>query len=237
MSTYQKNQIDDMASDAFIKQRILSFVEECQAADVPYCVYINESNGIQALPILSRLNIPARFCYIKSTHLERKSVADVIGDLPNELLLSAALGERILVIDYGARKDRSRAVYQGVPFVKYVMDRFWLDRIPKRTWIYPRSNTNPAIQDASQTFSEWFERIGKRNEKKLSHVREIARENLLGDAHGVHIEGVSAATSHDGDKLFYMQTKKEYFEEIEQKMSRLGVAEMDSTSVAVRLRA
>lgn len=218
-TTYKKHEIDDAASDAYVEDGIRTFVSSCEADGVPYCVYINESNGIQALPILTKMNIPARFCYIKSSHLERKAIADVIGDLPNEMLLSAALGERILVVDYGARKDRSRAVYQGVPLVKYVLDRFWLDRIPERVWIYPRSNVHPTVQDAHHTFNEWYERLGRRNEKKLAYTKEIARECLLGSSDGVHIEGLSAATTHDGDKLYYMRLKKQYFEDIAKKMS------------------
>lgn len=214
---YDKNELDDEIVASRMKQKIESFVLDCKAKGEPYAVYVNETNGIQALPVLGELGIPARFCYIRSTHFESKATSTAIANLPQDLLLSAALGENILIIDYGACKDRSRAVYQGVPYVKYVLDRAWLGLCPEKVWIRPRSNTRELMRETGNTFDAWYREVGKKNKKRLRVYQEIARENLRED--GVSLTGISEATVHDNDKLYYARVKKEYFDCLSRSMT------------------
>lgn len=208
---YRKEEIDEAVSDAYIRENILDFIARAEKASHPWCIYVNESNGVQALPMLSELEIPARFCHIRSTHFERKQSSDALLELPDDMLLSAAFGEWILVIDYGARKDRSRAVWQGVPYVSYVLNRFWLGISPDKVLVFPRSNAKPFPQDVTRVFDEWYGKVGAKQHSKLMPFADIARERLsrIGS---VHIEGASAATVHDNDKMYYAKLKKDYFD-------------------------
>lgn len=208
---YKKEEIDETASDAYIRENVIDFISRAEKAGRPWCIYVNESNGIQALPMLSELGVPARFCHIRSTHFERKQSSDALLELPDDMLLSAALGEWILVIDYGARKDRSRAIWQGVPYVSYVLNRLWLEIVPDKVLVFPRSNAKPVPQDVTRVFAEWYGKVGAKQRSKLMPFADIAKERLSGTG-GVHVEGTSAATTHDNDKLYYARLKKEYFD-------------------------
>lgn len=214
MTKYVKGSIDNAASDAFIARAIDEHISSCAERGTKAVFYVNESNGIQALPILSSRGILARFCYIKSTHFEGKHTNRAICELPLDFLMSCAIGDDILVIDYGTRKDRSRAVYQGVPFLKYALDRIWLDREPDSVRIFPRSNDRESGVETIASFRKWFDLIGKKQEGKLLPFRDIARDNLRGTNEGVKLAGASAATTHDGDKLFYARIKRAYFENL-----------------------
>lgn len=212
---YGRDELSDEIVAARMRQRISDFVSGCEEQGKPYAIYVNETNGLQALPILFELGIPARFCHVRSTHFESKATSAAIKELPQEMLLSAALGEHILVVDYGACKDRSRAVYQGIPYVKYVLDRAWLGIVPEKVWIRPRSNTRDLLRECAGTFDEWYRELGTKAKKKLRSYQGIACESLMPD--GVSITGISEATTHDGDKLYYARIKKEYFD----KMARM----------------
>lgn len=210
MAKYTKDFIDNTVSDAFISAAVAEHIESAQAAGKSPVIYANESNGIQALPLLADMGVLARFCYIRSTHFERKCVGTAVKDLPEDLLLSCAMGDDILVIDYGTRKDRSRAIYQGIPFVKYCLDRAWLDIVPERVFIYPRTNAMDRKQNATMCFDKWYLELGGKVLTKINRYRDIAKEHLAGQDSGVMLRGVSAATTHDGEKNYHARLKREY---------------------------
>lgn len=85
--------------------------------------YINLTNGIEAIPILSE---GYHFIRIQSTQCEQKHWDRVIQELDYDFLINAALGNECVIYDYGARKPNARAMYQGVEFIKYVLHRRWL---------------------------------------------------------------------------------------------------------------
>ena len=91
--------------------------------------FLNLTNGIQALedygPNVLR---PYSFLRLQSTWCEQKRWADVLAALPDDFLVRAALGEEILVYDYGAHADVPRAVWQGLEWVKYALCRRWYER-------------------------------------------------------------------------------------------------------------
>lgn len=206
---YDKHEIDDAVSDAYIRAAVKDFIASAESDCTPYAVYVNESNGLQALPLLHELGVSPCFCYIRSTHFERKQPNDAIRDIPDDMLASASMGYRILVVDYGARKDKSRAVWQGVPYLKYVLERAWLGKSPERVWLYPRSNTNPTKQDATCVFKQWYGDIEDGVLQRLMKYRGMAKASLCFDT-GCRIEGISAPTSHDNDKAYYAELKERY---------------------------
>lgn len=210
MAKYTKDSIDDTVSDTFISAAVAEHIESARVAGRSPVIYANESNGLQALPLLADMRVLARFCYIRSTHFERKCVGAAVKDLPEDLLLSCAMGDDILVIDYGTRKDRSRAIYQGIPFIKYCLDRAWLDIVPDRVFIYPRTNAMDRKQNVTTCFDKWYSELGGKVLAKIDRYRGIAKENLTGQDGGVMLSGVSAATTHDGEKGYHTRLKREY---------------------------
>lgn len=221
---YEKHEIDDDASDAYIANAVLDFIFRAEEAGAPWRVYVNRTNGIQALPVLCSNFIHPEFCYIRSTHFERKQPNSAISDIPFEMLELLALGAWIIVVDYGARKDRSRAIWQGVPYLEYVLNRAWLNIVPDRCIIYPRSNTDSNPQNVGDVFDQWYGDIDDATMEKITLYADTARktqEMLIGTGEpSIHIEGVSAPTSHDNDKEYYRNIMQLYQPEIAKHLGR-----------------
>ena len=86
--------------------------------------FINLTNGIEAIPLVKD---NYSFIRIQSTTCEQKRWDFLIQDLDNNLLMNLALGNKCIVYDFGARKKVSRALYQGVELLKFVLNKRWLD--------------------------------------------------------------------------------------------------------------
>lgn len=68
------------------------------------------------------------FVRIQSTACEQKRWGFIIEDLSYEFLIHAAMGNVCRIWDTSARKKVSRAIYQGLPWVKYAVERVWFSR-------------------------------------------------------------------------------------------------------------
>lgn len=101
--------------------------------------YINLSSGIDCLfdarhggketaLALSYYKEEVRFIRIQSTMCEQKLWDRVIMDLDYDFLLHLAMGHDVCIFDCSAKKEESRAIYQGLEFIKYVLNRVWFDR-------------------------------------------------------------------------------------------------------------
>lgn len=87
--------------------------------------FINLSSG------LAWLDLPQgprdfRLVRIQSTACEQKRWSFIIEDLSYEFLIRAARGDTCRVWDTSARKEVSRAIYQGLPWIRYASERRWL---------------------------------------------------------------------------------------------------------------
>ena len=157
-------------------------------------VYLNLTNGIE---FLDNELMQARvydFIRIQSTACEQKRWDFVIQDLDYGFLMDIALGYDVYVVDFGASKDTSRAVYQGVEFIKYVLNRRWLN-----TTIVSKVRGN----DCSNYFDECYRNLDKRTLKKLDYFKKF----LLTES--INLYGQSQSTSKDGDYEYYKNILKE----------------------------
>ena len=86
--------------------------------------FINLSNGIEYLD-----NIPniQGFTRIQSTACEQKRWWYIVSELDYTFLLHVALGNRVYIYDTSSKKKISRALYQGVEWIKFVLNKVWLD--------------------------------------------------------------------------------------------------------------
>jgi len=84
--------------------------------------FINLSNGAEYLP-----TIPVDgFVRIQSTACEQKRWWYIISELDYNFLLHVALGNKVFVYDTSSKKKVSRALFQGLEWVKFVLNKVWL---------------------------------------------------------------------------------------------------------------
>lgn len=154
--------------------------------------YVNLTNGIEAIP---KLKGNFRFIRIQSTFCEQHLWNRLLQDLDNDFLFNLALGNSVTIYDYGAGKPNSRALYQGVEFIRYVLTRRWLGS-EIRPNVDRTGNKDPG-KDCRAYFSECYARLSRRTKKKLDYFKPF----LLTDR--IAIKTVCSATYHDGDREFY----------------------------------
>jgi hypothetical protein len=147
--------------------------------------YVNLTNGLEAIEKLKEF----RTIRIQSTACEQKRWDFIIQDLDNDFLFNLAIGNLCIVYDYGANKKVSRALYQGIPFIKYCLEKYWLKEI----------QTVPIVRDnnCSAYFNDMYKILDKRTFKKLDYFIKFLNTTVI------NLKIISASTKHDGDINFY----------------------------------
>lgn len=166
---------------------------------MPTINYINLTNGIEAIP-----NIKGDYRYIRiqSTACEQHLWDRILQDLDYDFLMNLAVGNECIVYDYGANKPISRALYQGLLFVEYVLYKHWIgiEYSPK----VKRGENSEGI-DCSRYFDNAYRNLDKRTIMKLNYFKTFIPK----DMRTINLHTISRATSHDGDKLFYFNIIQE----------------------------
>ena len=88
--------------------------------------FLNLTNGIEALPLLG--DEPYHFVRIQSTACEQKRWAPILEDLDYTFLIALATGRECRIYDYSNKKEVPRALYQGVPWIHFALEKLWYDR-------------------------------------------------------------------------------------------------------------
>ena len=94
-------------------------------------LFVNLTTGLELFPRLcEEWAASVGFCHIRSTHLERSAYENLVRDLDCELLFLLACGVHCVVLDAGsARGDGvSRAIWQGLDFIRYLLSSRWLSK-------------------------------------------------------------------------------------------------------------
>lgn len=154
--------------------------------------YINLTNGIEALAGLPQNNV--HFIRIQSTLCEQHRWDQILQELDYDFLMNAALGNHLIVHDFGAGKPIPRAVYKGVEWIKYVLYRRWLGQA-----YHTRINRTPCEEPARNCdsyFDSCYRAMEKRTKRKLDYFKPFVAGNI-------NITAVTAQTRHDGDKLYF----------------------------------
>lgn len=89
--------------------------------------WVNLTNGLEWLrsPTYMNMSMFDGVVRIQSTACEQKRWGFILGDLDYGFLMALALGRSVSVWDAGANKTLSRALYQGVPWIEYAINRVW----------------------------------------------------------------------------------------------------------------
>jgi len=94
--------------------------------------FINLFGGLEWLTYHKPHRDGVHFVRIQSTACEQKRWDFVVRDLDHTLLLYLSQGYPCIVYDVSRKKSESRAIYQGLTFVKFVIDYFWFGRKPAK---------------------------------------------------------------------------------------------------------
>lgn len=147
--------------------------------------YLNLTNGLDALEkyYFSEINV----IRIQSTKMELKQCEDVIADLDYDFLLHLALGFRCVVYDYTkrGRKKQPRAIWQGLKWVEYVLNRIWFDQEMR------------CENGMNVFFREQYMKLSRKTRNKIKYFRKFLKTDHL------TIEVVTDLTKHDGDYCYF----------------------------------
>lgn len=149
-------------------------------------VYLNLTNGIESIG-----DFPdARFIRLQTVSCEQKKWDFLLQDLDYDFLLNLALGNIVFVIDYSQKHEFSRALWQGIPFIEYVLNRFWLG-VEKETYVKSFNCT--------EYFNECYNNLSKRTFKKLEYFKKFLNTD------SILIYYIGYQTTHDGDYKYYKE--------------------------------
>ncbi len=154
--------------------------------------YINLSSGAAWIPEFQRFELPEnptpldelkklsqlldplnlKVVRIQSTWCEQKLWGNILQDLDYSFLLDLALGREVHIYDTSARKETSRALYQGVPWIRYTLTKLWLKKeIPAEV----------RGQDVSKYFAQMYHLHvcqDKNLKTRLKYVKKFIDPNL-----------------------------------------------------------
>jgi hypothetical protein len=133
--------------------------------------FVNLTNGLEWASELPRYEAVR----LESTAIEKRDWVRVFRDLDANFLLALARGDDCHFYDCGALRATSKTVSVGVPAVRYLLHKVWIDGWP----IYAPDAERQAMK------------------RKLTYFRRF----LATDA--IRLTGHSRATARDGDVSYY----------------------------------
>lgn len=165
--------------------------------------YINLTNGLERFTINPEIAKNCRFIRIQSTALEQNHLEAVIRDLDNDFLMNLAIGNDCKIYDYGSRTGNiSRALWYGVPWIEYVLNRIWFGYIPIMVLISPDQEHHYNVADY---FDKQFRNIlSNSTKRKIKYYRKFLF------CSNVEIQYSSLRTEHDGDHKFYKKLVEDF---------------------------
>ncbi len=152
--------------------------------------FINIANGIEWLKDFPLQDVS--FVRIQSTACEQKRWDFVLQDLDHNLLIHLALGYRCIILD-ASKKGISRAVWQGIEWVRYALNRAWFGR-EINAWV--KSN------NVTEYFRNEYNKLDKKVKAKLKYYKKF----LLADYPEIY--GISIHTDMDGKYNYFRNILK-----------------------------
>ena len=160
--------------------------------------YINLTNGIEELKDNPDIIDNCRFIRIQSTALEQNHLEDVIRDLDNDLLMNLALGNCCVIYDRASRRGKvSRALWYGVPWIIYVLNRCWFENILDTCMV--------KYNNVAGYFDKEYRSMSRTTKRKIKYYKKFLFDNRK-----INLSYKSLRTEHDGDNDFYRQIIKDF---------------------------
>lgn len=169
-------------------------------------IYLNCTNGLEWMDNFPKEDI--NFIRIQSTTIERKDYLKLIGDLDHNFLMYLALGYECHVYDCGTNRPYSKTIYQGIPLIKYILERRWLDLIPPN--VHNLTRFGAVGHDVTEYYNHVYTQlfIYDKTQEKVKVKKKIDYYKRFLNTKELHLYGHSKSTSHDGDYSFYSQIAK-----------------------------
>lgn len=122
--------------------------------------YYNLTNGLY----YNEINEPYSFIRIQSTACEQKRWDFIIQDLDNDFLLNLAVANTCIIYDLSEKSNETRALWQGIEWIKFVLYRRWFDKQYK-----------PIVKgmNVSDYFSHCYAKIQKRTKSKVDYFKKF----------------------------------------------------------------
>lgn len=153
--------------------------------------YINLASGLEYLDILHDV----KFIRVQSTLCEQKQWSRIIEDLDYDFLINLAQGEKIYVYDTSRNKKVSRALFQGLEFVRYAINRRWFGNTEVKAYV--KSN------DVTEYFAQEYAMLSERAKKKLDYIKKFLNTDEI------YLYSLCCHSAHDGDYEYYRKFIKE----------------------------
>lgn len=156
-------------------------------------IFLNLSNGVV---------YPGPFdglVRIQSTWCEQKLWSRIIEDLDYTFLIPLALGRRCVVVDVSARKAEPRAIYQGLPWIKFALETHdWFHNNPgdaNRAFLiaHPEAAYVKGM-NVGPYFMEQYLQLSDAAKVKLKYQQQFASYGVP-----IRLNGLSINSSIDGD--------------------------------------
>jgi len=147
-------------------------------------MYLNLTNGLEWLEMYPE----AKLVRIQSSVCESTNLDRVLAELDYNFLFDLALGHEITVIDGSQNNQESRAMFQGIQWILYVLNRRWLDKSYK-----------PMVKkcNCEKYFAEKYKQISRITKNRLNYVKRFLSTN------SINLRGVTFPTVNDGKYNFY----------------------------------
>lgn len=159
--------------------------------------YVNLTTGLEYFdhPAFGLdFNDVTGFTRLQSTALEQVRYDEFITQVPDDMIFRLALGQECWVYDAGSRSPNgvSHVIWQGLPFIKYVLWRTWFPHTP-----LPEK---PVVHqmNVSGFFELQYEALSPRNYKRLAYPRRRGFDPRRPRLHGAPLRA-----EHDGDPGYY----------------------------------
>ncbi len=158
--------------------------------------FLNLTNGIEAIERYSLDISEVNFIRIQSTHCEQFQFERILLELDNNFLMWLALGYECIIYDFGAAgSETSKAVYHGVEWIKYVLNKRWFgkDTIP-----YVRGKM------VLSAFQNYYSQLSRKTKRRIDYFKDFLLATEL------NLVSITSASSYDGQKEKLAELIKTY---------------------------
>lgn len=127
-------------------------------------VFLNLTNGLEAIREYDLKLINYNVIRIASTDLEQHNFNRIISDIDYNFLFALATGKKVLIIDYSSKKLISRALFQGIPFLFYCLNKEWFDKTEK---------TFVRNMNVTKYFEEEYKKLSDESLRKIRYFKKL----------------------------------------------------------------
>lgn len=160
-------------------------------------IWLNLTNGIECADALRGLGISYSYCRFRSCSFEQGNYGAAIDSMPDDMLMGLALGQQQVIIDFGADKICSRAMYQGIPIASRILSEKWGFNVDEKMWTFSRRGC-PIMID--REFAKKAMVLNKRQERRIAYFRKYVGNWV----DSINLTAICAPTKNDGSYDFYV---------------------------------